>query len=91
MAIEYSIYYRGAPEDLRAAMDETLPPHCITHVSIRPKRPLDHHILTEEGFPSDFPTRADLRLDKFRRSEATGPAPTARPAGRRCIAVPVPE
>ena len=41
MAIEYTIYYRGAPEDLRAAMDETLPPRCFAHVSTGPTRPLD--------------------------------------------------
>ena len=70
MATEYTIYYLGAPEDLRAAMDETLPPDCFPHLSISPTRAFDREILAEEGFPSDFPLQLHLRLDKFRRSEA---------------------
>ena len=70
MAIEYTVYYRGAPEELRAAMDEILPSSGVVSIGIGETTPLQRDILAEEGFPNDFPVCAYLRLDKFRLAEA---------------------
>ncbi|NHF73505.1 hypothetical protein [Paracoccus xiamenensis] len=70
MAIEYSLYYRGTPQDLRAAIDRMLPTDCFTHVSVGPTTALAREILFEEGFSGDYAAMAWLRLDKARRSQA---------------------
>lgn len=74
MSIDYSLYYRGAPADLAAALDHLSGDEgmraLFPSVHIRGVTRFGRQILAEEGFPDDFDACALLRLNKWRLAEA---------------------